>query len=68
MKYSYPPGRGKPINEGDCCPQWEPCQRVCLVTMRECWFCRWSGFDPDNRKHETQSICNYSKEEGEIKT
>lgn len=60
MKYQNPPGRDHPVGEGDCCPKWEPCNRNCMVMMQECWFCRWSEFDSESVKHQTESRCNYS--------
>lgn len=62
MNYSKPPGREHLISEGDCCPAWQPCQRISLVMLHECWFCKWGGFDPQSKQHQSKSTCHYENE------
>lgn len=44
----------------DFCSFYQP-REICLVPMKECWYCRYASFDFEGKGHEEQGSCNYLK-------
>lgn len=38
-------------------PFWERGDPAAVITMRECWFCKWSDFREDLTTHKSESFC-----------
>ena len=57
MEQRYTPDGTIIVSEGDTCPHWERGEPAAVITMRECWFCKWSDFREDLTTHKKESFC-----------
>lgn len=49
------------IKEDDTCPNWAAQKKPGLITMRECWYCKFSDFRKQMDEGKTYSTCRCPK-------
>lgn len=46
------------VKEDGSCQYWEHSGEVCLVSMRECWYCKYSDFRKHGAERKGESVCH----------
>lgn len=47
-------------NPRDTCSFYQP-REMCIVAMRECWYCRYSSFDFESKDMNNDGFCKFKK-------
>ncbi len=44
----------------DICSFYQP-RDMCLVAMKECWYCRYASFDFESKDPDKDGFCKFKK-------
>lgn len=47
-------------NSRDSCSFYQP-RHMCLVAMKECWYCKYAAFDFEDKDTNKDGVCKFKK-------